>query len=116
MSDLLRTIDGLTVSCAFETWDCTSHAGGAGGFDEHHRWPKTMGGPEHGSDLLILCSLHHRRQHALIRAYAEFGSGVSMVKWFSPAEKTSARYAIERWTSIGRPRVYWNVPAAKVRL
>lgn len=116
MTEHVRTIDGPGICCSFHTWDCSDKAAQAGGFDEHHAWPKAMGGPENPDDLLILCATHHRRQHALIRAYAQWGTGVQMVKWFSKQERDTAKWAVEMWRSIGSPHVYWNVPAAAVQL
>ena len=111
-----RTIDGGFVKCDFETWVCSNHSALAGGFDEHHRRPKSMGGPENPDDKLILCPTHHRRQHALVRAYVEHGPNVQTVKWYSPAEKAVARFAYQRWSDIGRPHVQWSSPAAAVVL
>lgn len=109
-----RTIDGPNVMCAFHTWDCSDKASLAGGLDEHHRWPKAMGGSEGDLDLLVLCALHHRRQHALIRTYVQHGVAARTVKWFSKLERDTAKYAVEKWVEAGRPRIYWNVPAAAV--
>lgn len=109
-----RTIDGGFIRCDFHTWDCSYHAALVGGFDQHHAWPVVMGGPERPDSLLTLCPLHHRRQHALLRAYVENGVDVKTVKWFSALERSTARSAVLQWISVGSPRVYWNTPAAAV--
>jgi hypothetical protein len=107
------TIDGPQIKCAFHTWSCSDHIAGSGGFDQHHRWPKSMGGPEHPPDLLILCPNHHRRQHALVRAMCERGTdAIHTLHWFSPAEKAVASYAFASWLSIGSPHISWVAPAA----
>lgn len=114
-----RTIDGGFVHCDFETWQCSFHSALAGGFDEHHRWPKTMGGPENQDDMLTLCPTHHRRQHALIRAMVEHDSmDLKFTKWFSFAELNVARYAFTKWNGLGsrKPHIFWSSPAAIVRL
>jgi hypothetical protein len=111
-----RMIDGENIVCSFHTWDCSDKAAFAGGFDQHHAWPVSMGGPETPEDLLVLCATHHRRQHALIRTYIEYGPSVRTVKWFSKLERDTARYAYDRWVGVGRPKVYFNVPAAKVAI
>lgn len=113
-------LDGPTVKCAFETSWCRGHAALAGGLDEHHRWPKSLGGPEDPTDvqgLLILCPLHHRRQHALVRAMVEAGATtIHTVRYFAPVEWQTAAYAVGQWLSAGRPRIAgWPCPAAAVK-
>lgn len=112
---MIRTIDGPAVRCSLHMWDCSLRASLAGGLQEHHRHPVSMGGAEHPDELLVLCSLHHTRIHAITRAYVERGLDVRTVRWFSPAERATARYAVESWAAAGRPRITgWSTPAAAV--
>lgn len=112
---LPRTIDGPNLRCAFHAGGCSERTALAGGFHEHHRHPRSMGGPENPDDLLILCPLHHGRAHALARAYVQHGPGVRTVRWFSPAERATARYAVTMWRENGAPRISgWSTPAAVI--
>lgn len=114
------SVDGLDLHCAFETAWCRNHISGAGGFDIHHQWPKSMGGSDETSDtqhLLYLCPMHHRRQHALIRAMVESGTtDVRTVRTFAAVERISATYAVMCWVKAGKPPIRgWETPAATLR-
>lgn len=81
-----------------------------GGTDEHHRWPKSWGGPADGP-LIRLCPSHHRRQHSLLHAWAEATAagqaqpGRHVLALFSKAEVDLAREAHDKWAAAGRPRI-----------
>jgi hypothetical protein len=87
----------------------------AGGFDKHHRNPKFLGGPEDGPEVL-LCPVHHRRIHSLIRAFIEHDSlHIHTVKRFRAAERELAESGFWAWVNQGKPaNVNWEVSAAKV--
>lgn len=113
-------IDGLDLHCHFEQYWCVNRITLAGGLDAHHMWPKSMGGSEAASDtqhLLYLCPMHHRRQHALIRAMVESGTtAVHPVRYYAPAEVEAATYAVTMWNGIGKPAIHgWETPAAVLR-
>lgn len=116
MPDLL-TIDGPVMRCAFHTWMCSPHSAGAGGFDQHHEHPLSMGG-DPSKLALVLCPTHHRRQHSLIRAMVQSNSTeIRTVKWFSPEERKSAKTAYLGWVELGKPKIEgWSSPAATLRL
>lgn len=114
------SVDGLNLLCAFESSWCRAHIGGAGGFDIHHQWPRSMGGPAEETDaqhLLYLCPMHHRRQHALIRAMVESGTtDVKTVRYFAAVERQSATYAVTCWLKAGKPPIRgWECPAAALK-
>lgn len=113
-------VDGPDLHCAFETGWCARRVTLAGGLDVHHRWPLSLGGPVEPTDVegrLLLCPIHHRRQHALIRAMVESGAtGIRTVRYFAPLEWQTAAYAVGQWIGAGRPRIPgWPTPAAAVR-
>lgn len=108
-------IDAPDTRCAFDAPLCRVMLG-AGGFDEHHPWPLSMGGPQ-VQQFLILCPNHHRRQHAAIRALVE-SDGV----WpggsprYRKAERAAATAAYEVWVMTGRPKIAgWPTPALRSR-
>lgn len=114
-------LDGPGVHCAFETSWCRNRSTLAGGLDDHHRWPKSLGGPSEPTDtegLLLLCPIHHRRQHALIRAMVESGAtAIRPMRRFADVELTTAAYAVGQWVGAGRPRIAgWPTPAAVLRV
>lgn len=104
--------------CAFDSNTCSRSMSGRGGFDEHHEYPKFLGGDDHAGALLRLCPNHHRRQHALIRYLVEAHENGRSADWqvlrrFTPAERTAATFAIDGWTASGAPAVaHWGVDAA----
>jgi hypothetical protein len=117
---LRLTADGPALRCAFETAWCRGHVTLAGGLDEHHRWPLSLGGPAEPTDAqgkLLLCPIHHRRQHALIRAMVESGAtAVRTVRYFAPVEWQTAAYAVGQWLAASRPVIPgWPTPAAALR-
>lgn len=87
----------------------------AGGFDQHHRDPKFLGGPESGEKVL-LCPVHHRRIHSLIRAFIEADSvNIHTVKRFRAAERDLAVSGYVAWVAQGKPaNVNWEVSAARL--
>lgn len=112
--------DGPDLRCAFETSWCRLRVTLAGGLDQHHRWPISLGGPPEPTDRegrLLLCPIHHRRQHALIRAMVESGAtAIRPVRRFADVELTTAAYAVGQWVGAGRPRIPgWPTPAAVLR-
>lgn len=116
----LYKIDGPDVKCSFESYWCKGRSALAGGFDEHHEWPKSLGGSEDPNDvqhLLVLCPTHHRRQHALIRAMVESGTTlIKPVRYYSNIEMSAASYAVGQWVAAGKPRIGgWPCPAAALR-
>lgn len=112
------TLDAPGTVCAFASHSCSRLAAGAGGFDQHHRWPVELGGSPK-QQLLALCPLHHRRQHALVRYLAERALAaapleVAVTRKFTKAERDTATYAVAQWTVIGRPAINgWPCPAAR---
>lgn len=91
---------------------------GRGGFDQHHRWPKSWGGPADGP-LVLLCPSHHRRQHSLLHAWANASAQgkdaplKKVLRLFKPAEITLAQEAHDKWVSAGRPKIMGEpAPAA----
>lgn len=111
-------VDGPDVVCAFQSYWCSSHSQGCGGFDEHHKWPQFLGGPEKTDDKLVLCPTHHRRQHALIRAMIGNGTtAIHTLHYFAPIEWQTAIYAVTQWHSVGMPAILgWSCPAAVVKV
>ena len=108
-------IDGPTVTCSFQSSWCKDRAFLAGGGDEHHEWPKSLGGSDDdnvdGQHLLALCPTHHRRQHAIVRAYVQLmqgGAGIAslssyrFVRRFAPVELSTAIYAVTQWDAAGK--------------
>ena len=105
-------LDGPKVRCAFNSRQCTDMVQGAGGFQEHHPWPKSMGGAEK-QEMLVLCPNHHVRQHSLIRAMVEGTATHEVTRRFRPREIVSARAAVRLWEYAGKPAVEgWPTPAA----
>lgn len=114
------TIDGNGLRCSFETAWCRNRSTLAGGLDAHHEWPRSMGGAELASDtqhLLNLCPVHHRRQHALIRAMVEHGTTkVRPVRRYTKVETQAAAYAFNEWVGAGKPKILgWTCNAAALR-
>lgn len=107
-------IDGPSIRCGHESHACTVMARGRGGFDIHHRWPLSMGGPENPSDRLILCPLHHRRAHALLRHLVETSPpSAAVLRHFTTVERDAATYALTHWQAAGSPPIAgWPCPAA----
>jgi hypothetical protein len=122
-------IDGPTVTCSLQSYWCKDRAFLAGGGDEHHEFPKSLGGSDEdgtdGQHLLTLCPTHHRRQHSLIRAYVELlerGQGLNglteyrFARYFTGAERSAALYAVTQWDAAGRPTIEgWSCEAAALR-
>jgi hypothetical protein len=112
-------IDAPGTSCDLESNHCSAAVLGHGGFDEHHRWPKFMGGPENQDDKLIVCPQHHRRQHALIRYLAQcneqrLAPAHTVTGHYTRAELNVADYALQHWIAAGRPPIAaWSAPAAR---
>lgn len=81
-----------------------------GGTDEHHRWPKSWGGPANGP-LIRLCPSHHRRQHSLLHAWADYTAAgheqppATVLSLFSAGEVALARQAHDLWDAAGRPPI-----------
>lgn len=113
-------IDGLALTCDLASHGCTGLALLHGGLDLHHRWPKSLGGPEHQDDLLRLCPLHHARQHSLVRRLVEDDLAGRETPWpllrtFTAAERNVGVYALVSWQDAGRPEPgNWSRPAAKL--
>jgi len=111
------TLDAPGTVCAFDSNHCTASLSGRGGFDQHHRWPVSLGGPESPDDLLILCPNHHHRQHALIRylvALAGAPEAYTVTCHFVALELDTARYAVAQWRAAGGPAITgWPTPAAR---
>lgn len=112
---MIYTLDTPQAECAFDSHDCSHAVSGHGGFDQHHRWPKSLGGPEHPGDLLVLCPNHHARQHALVRYLVETQVPQRQVTWhFTSDELATAQYAFEQWKLAGSPHIDgWSRPAAR---
>lgn len=112
------TLDAPGATCHFGAHDCSRLVSGRGGFDQHHPIPVELGG-DPGQDLLTLCPLHHRRQHALIRYLIEAlvdGTPVqpSVTVHFTRAERDAASAAVNHWDGAGRPQIRgWPCPAAR---
>lgn len=113
-----RRIDLPGTACAFQSNGCTGSLLAHGGFDAHHRWPKSMGGPENQSDELALCPNHHRRQHSLVRYLVELNDTPAdwiVLQHFTSGERETAAYAVSAWVAAGRPAISgWSSPAARV--
>lgn len=115
---MIRTLDAPGSVCAFDSNGCSHSASGHGGFDEHHAWPISLGGAEQGP-LLVLCPLHHRRQHALLRYLVEQDEADAVPDWtvvehFTHDERQTASAALAQWRNAGRPKVDgWPCPAAR---
>jgi hypothetical protein len=109
------------AACSFESNACSHSMLGHGGFDEHHEWPKHLGGYPNQETMLILCPNHHRRQHSLVRYLIEFHEAGTEPAWsveqhFVKAERDAARYAVSRWVAdptAPHPVRYWTSPAAR---
>lgn len=115
------TVDGPQVVCALETWWCKGRSALAGGLDEHHRHPISLGGST-ADGLLTLCPLHHRRQHSAIRAMVETtlaGNDPAALRFsrrFATVEIGLAAAAVAAWDEVGRPPVAgWPCTAAVTR-
>jgi hypothetical protein len=109
------TLDAPGTVCAFDSNYCSRSLSGHGGFDQHHRWPVSLGGPENPDDLLILCPNHHHRQHALIRYLVEYPvTETTVTSHFVSVELETARYAVAQWRAAGSPAIAgWPTPAAR---
>lgn len=109
------TLDAPGTVCHLHSHDCTRLVEGVGGFDQHHPVPVELGGAP-DQPLLALCPVHHRRQHAGIRALVEAGgdwpSGVQ--HRFTAAERQLIEDAYAAWVGNGRPVIKgWPCPAAR---
>lgn len=64
-------------------------------YDQHHVWPKYMGGPEDG-ELVALCQTGHTNVHCLLDEYEEHGQTPPwpVRRSFGPGER---RLAEEAW-------------------
>jgi hypothetical protein len=111
------TIDAPGTVCAFASRGCTAMVSGRGGFDAHHRWPISLGGPEHPDDLLACCPVHHRRQHSLLRYMIECDTtppSSTVLLHFTALERETADYAVTQWRAAGSPHIAgWPCPAAR---
>ncbi len=111
------TLDAPGTLCAFASNGCTAFLSGRGGFDQHHKWPVSLGGPENPEDLLALCPSHHRRQHSLIRYLVQLAGAAeawAVVGHFTTIERDTARYAVAKWQAAGSPAIAgWPSPAAR---
>lgn len=107
-------IDADGTVCSFQSYACTAHMTGAGGFDEHHAWPVSLGGPA-DTALLILCPNHHRRQHSLIRYLVETPTpDWGVLQHFTSDERSTAIHAVDQWRAAGSPPIAgWPAPAAR---
>lgn len=103
-------VTGPGVWCAFDANGCSKAVRFAGGFDEHHPWPVSMGGAivQH---KLVLCPNHHRRQHALVHylvkctiASIEPDYRGVLVHFVAP-ERDAADEALSDWDDAGRPDI-----------
>lgn len=105
-------VDGSV--CAFQSDNCTAHMIGAGGLDEHHEYPLSLGGQPDGK-LLLLCPNHHRRQHSLVRYLVENEAPQwAVLRHFTEAERETAANAVAMWKQDGSPPVAgWPAPAAR---
>jgi len=114
---VIRTIDTPGLPCALASRGCSAFMSGHGGYDEHHKWPVSLGGPETTADLLALCPSHHRRQHALIRYLVELdgaAESAAVMTHFARIERDAAHYAVAQWTAAGKPPIGgWPCPAAR---
>lgn len=103
-------VTGPTVQCAFETRACSVMMRHAGGFDEHHPWPISMGGAT-AQKMLILCPNHHRRQHSLVRYLVECEQADCVPDYrgvlihFRPAERDAATAALTDWMKADQPNI-----------
>lgn len=103
-------ITGPDVWCAFDANGCSKSMRFAGGFDEHHPWPISMGGAS-AQHKLILCPNHHRRQHALVRYIVQCTeASVEPDYWgvlvhFVARERDAAELALSDWDDAGRPDI-----------
>lgn len=108
-------LDGAV--CAFQSNNCTTSMIGAGGLDEHHEWPVSMGGDERQADntMLLLCPNHHRRAHALLRYMVENDPLLwNVLRHFTAVEIAAAQFAVEHWRADGSPKISgWSAPAAR---
>lgn len=109
-------IDAPGTACSLASLECTSHMIGAGGFDEHHEFPISLGGAADQTTMLVLCPNHHRRQHSLIRYLVE-RAGVeefAVMRRFAKDEQVAARMAYSSWLTAGSPAIGgWPCPAAR---
>lgn len=116
---MAATLDAPGTACAFQSNNCTASMLGHGGFQIHHEWPVSMGGPA-DSDELPLCPLHHVRQHSLIRYLVECDQAGTVADWdvlehFTAVEREAAYFAVDNWANAGRPAIAgWPCPAARV--
>lgn len=109
-----RPLDLPGTACSLESRRCSEFLAGSGGFDVHHGWPVSMGGPVAGQQPMSLCPSHHRRQHALIRALVEGAATWEVQRRFDQDERRAAAQAIAYWRSAGSPPIQgWSTPAAR---
>lgn len=112
---MIVTLDAPGTTCAFDSNRCSAAMAGHGGFEQHHRWPMSMGGPEKPDDLLVLCPNHHHRQHSIIRYLIESVTAkLSVTRHFTLVELDTARHAVSEWKAAGSPTISgWPTPAAR---
>lgn len=102
-------VTGPEIVCAFDN-GCSDRMRDFGGFDEHHAWPLSAGGPAN-QPKLILCPNHHRRQHAMFRYLVECDeAGVRPDYWgilihATPAERDTVKMSLTDWIGAGRPAI-----------
>lgn len=109
-------IDSPGLVCSLAALECSQHLTGAGGFDQHHEFPLSLGGAADQTTMLIVCPNHHRRQHALIRYLIERKSveEYAVMRRFTAKEQDAARMAVSSWLAAGSPAINgWPVPAAR---
>lgn len=100
--------------CSFQSYTCSALMVGAGGLDEHHEYPLSLGGQDQGTKLL-LCPNHHRRQHSLIRYLVETAAPLwAVLRHFTQLERETAAVAVSQWKANGSPPIAgWPAPAAR---
>lgn len=77
---------------------------------DHHLWPKYLGGPEHPDTLLRLCATTHTNAHRILRAMVKAGQ-------LMPRELGQPRYSyhvaslgFQAWDAAGRPAALAEEP------
>lgn len=97
--------------CAFGV-ACGKAVSNRGGLDEHHPDPVFMGG-DPKQQKMLLCPNHHRRAHALDRAFVEANGRPRLESSFTTIEWQVAQHAFDSWVARGRPALPgWSVPVA----
>lgn len=106
--------------CAFDSNNCSESLEHASSLDQHHEWPKHLGGDPNQETMLSLCPNHHRRQHAVIRYLIECHEAGMEAAWdvlchFTKPERDTAMYAVSKWAAdptAPHPVNYWTSDAA----